>query len=112
MNDNAPEISNQTFSIAENLKEKPKGDMTVGTTVGTIMASDADGDKLTFVDQGTLVNRMLSANGVIVDGDTGKITTADDLTKFYSSGFDTVLFFDVMDGKFRTTGGQVTINFQ
>ena len=85
----------------------------VGTTVGTVAASDADGDKLTVVNSGAdLVNRGLSADGIMVDGDTGKITTADDMTKFYSSGFDTVLFFDVTDGKFRTLGGQVTINFQ
>ena len=39
VNDNAPTIAAQTFSVAEN---------TVSRTVGTVMATDADGDALTF----------------------------------------------------------------
>jgi hypothetical protein len=37
---NAPSISNQSFSINEN--------SSVGTTVGTVTASDFDGDNITF----------------------------------------------------------------
>ena len=105
-NDNAPTfVLAQSFTVGLDAK--------VGTLVGTLMATDADGDKLSFISpEGNLVNRNLSVNGILVDGDTGKITTTDDLTKFYSSGFDTAILFEVTDGKFTTPGGKVTINFQ
>ncbi|MDE0472054.1 MAG: cadherin domain-containing protein, partial [Ekhidna sp.] len=105
-NDNAP-----TYVLAQSVTVAL--DAKVDTLVGTLMATDADGDKLTFVGQGgLLVNRMLSTPGITIDGDTGEITVTDDLTKFYSSGTDTALLFDVTDGKFTTLGGQVTISFQ
>ena len=63
MND-APEINNQTFSIAE--------DVVNGTTVGTVTTSDADGDSLTYsITAG-------NDNGIFaIDSDTGNITIAD-----------------------------------
>ena len=57
----APVVGNQTFSIAEN--------SATGSPVGTVVATDADGDTLTYV--------LSDSGGAFAIDSSGKITVAD-----------------------------------
>ena len=95
----APVITNQTFSIAENSANS--------TEAGTISATDSDGDSLTYtiqtnIDPNSDGNKAFSLSG-------SKLITndADDLDYENTSSLE--IFVKVSDGIYSTVG-KMTIN--
>ena len=94
VNDNAPTIAAQTFSVAENVAN--------GTAVGTVAATDADGDNLTFS-----INAGNTGDTFAINGTTGAITIAG--TVDYETTQTYTLTVQVSDGT-NTAEAAVTIN--
>ena len=94
VNDNAPAIVAQIFSIAENAAN--------GAAVGTVMATDADGDNLTF----TIINGN-TGNAFAINASSGAITVSGTLNRTTTQTY--TLTVRVSDG---TTSAEaaVTIN--
>ena len=94
VNDNAPTIATQIFSVAENAAN--------GAAVGTVMATDADGDNLTF----TIINGNTGSTFAI-NASSGAITVAGTLDRATTQTY--TLTVQVSDG---TTSAEaaVTIN--
>ena len=94
VNDNAPAIVAQIFSISENAAN--------GAAVGTVMATDADGDALTFT-----ITSGNTGNAFAINAGTGAITVAGTLDRTTTQTY--TLTVRVSDG---TTSAEaaVTIN--
>ena len=92
----APEINNQSFSIAE--------DLTNGATVGTVVASDADEDSLTY-------SITAGNNGGVftIDENTGEITIADSAQLNFETTESYDLTVAVSDGE---TGDSATVTVE
>ncbi|WP_312473279.1 cadherin domain-containing protein [Neobacillus sp.] len=96
LNDNTPVAKDAAFTIDENAAN--------GTVVGTVTASDADGDPLTY--------RIISGNesaAFAIDATTGKITVADSSKLDYETIQSFTLKVQVSDGTY-TADTRVTIN--
>ena len=94
LNDNAPTIAAQTFSIAENAASR---------TIGTVMATDADGDALTF--SITAGNRGSFA----INAGSGAITVVGSVTLNHEATPRFTLTVQVSDGT-TSANAAVTIN--
>ena len=94
VNDNAPTIAAQTFSVAENVAN--------GTAVGTVAATDADGDNLTFT-----ITAGNTGDAFAINGTTGAITIAG--TVDYETTQTYTLTVQVSDGT-NTAEADITIN--
>ena len=94
VNDNAPTIAAQIFSVAENAAN--------GAAVGTVMATDADGDALTFS-----ITDGNTGNAFAINASSGAITVAGTLNRQTTQTY--TLTVRVSDG---TTSAEaaVTIN--
>ena len=94
VNDNAPTIAAQIFSVAENAAN--------GAAVGTVTATDADGDALTFS-----ITDGNTGNAFAINAGTGAITVAGTLDRATTQTY--TLMVRVSDG---TTSAEaaVTIN--
>ncbi|MGB3404406.1 MAG: cadherin domain-containing protein [Microcoleaceae cyanobacterium] len=84
----APEISNQSFSIAE--------DATNGTTVGTVTSSDVDGPTRTYSITAGNDDGIFNINEV-----SGEITIADDSLLDFETTDSYDLTVEVSDGEFQ-----------
>lgn len=96
LNDNTPVAEAAKFTIDENLE--------TGTEVGTVSASDADGNSLSF--------SIVSGNetgAFMIDAATGKITVADGSQLDYEMIKSFTLMIQVSD-QANTTDTQVTID--
>lgn len=93
---NLPEIANQTFDIEENSAN--------GTLVGIIEATDPDGDGLTFVIQSG------NTDDAFVLSSTGELSVETASALDFETQPTFVLQVQVSDGKGGTADGQVTIN--
>ena len=94
VNDNVPAIAEQTFSVAENAAN--------GTAVGTVAATDDDGDELTFaITSGNL------GDAFAINAGTGAITVAGTLDHETTSVY--TLTVQVSDGT-ATAEAAVTVN--
>ena len=93
VNDNAPAIAAQTFSVAENVAN--------GTAVGTVAATDADGDPLTFTITAGNTNSAFAINA------DGAITVAG--TVDYETTQTYTLTVRASDGS-TSTNAAITIN--
>jgi LPXTG-motif cell wall-anchored protein len=96
LNDNTPVANDAVFSVEENAAN--------GTAVGTVMASDSDGDSLQF---GFLTGNETGT--FTIHPSTGKITVADASKIDYESVQNYTLKVEVTDGV-HATNATVTIN--
>ncbi|WP_066067107.1 cadherin domain-containing protein [Neobacillus soli] len=96
LNDNRPVAKDSSIAVDENAAN--------GTVVGTVTASDADGDPLTF-----RVVKGNEADAFTIDGATGKITVADEDQLDYEAIKSFILKIEVSDGT-NLTDAAVTIN--
>jgi uncharacterized repeat protein (TIGR01451 family) len=93
---NAPALNDQTFSMAENSAN--------GAVVGTVAASDPDGDTLTFsVTSG-------SPNPFTINSATGQLTVADNSQLDYETTPQFLLVVQATDSSGLSDSGIVTIN--
>ena len=101
VNDNAPIITAQTFSVAENTA--------VNTPIGTVAATDADGDNLTFAI--TLGNAIGSTSDIFQIDNRGEVTvkTAALLDYEVEANRTFTLMVQVSDGP-TSAEAAVTIN--
>jgi len=90
----APEIADQTFSVAE--------DAANGTTVGTVQAADPKKDELTFS-----ITDGNTGDVFAINTNTGAITTAGSLD--FETAPTYTLTISVSDGKLSTTAN-ITVN--
>jgi hypothetical protein len=93
---NAPSISNQSFSINEN--------SSVGTTVGTVTASDFDGDNITFS-----ITNGNTGNAFSIGSSTGSISVSSQSALDYETTPIFPLTISVNDGQV-TSSATITIN--
>ena len=91
VNDNAPVIAAQIFSVAENAAN--------GAAVGTVTATDADGDALTFS-----ITDGNTGNAFAINAGTGAITVAGTLDRNTTQTY--TLTVQVSDG---TTSAEATV---
>ncbi|SNS93446.1 Por secretion system C-terminal sorting domain-containing protein [Ekhidna lutea] len=92
----APSIENQTFSIAENSVN--------ATSVGTVVASDGDGDEITFS-----ITAGNDLGGFVIDPNTGEITVADQTDMDFETNPSFDLTVEVTDGSL-TNSATITID--
>ncbi|NQZ77024.1 MAG: T9SS type A sorting domain-containing protein, partial [Ekhidna sp.] len=86
----APSIANQTFAIDENSAN--------GTSVGTITATDPDGDALSY----TILSGN-GANGFELDGESGALTVATSEVLDFETTPAFSLEVEVSDGEFNAS---------
>ncbi|MBC6426161.1 MAG: cadherin repeat domain-containing protein [Ekhidna sp.] len=96
VNDNAPTIVDQTFSVPEDAQN--------GTTVGTVQASDVETNNLTFT-----ITSGNTGNVFVINKSLGAITTA--ATLDFETTPNYTLAVKVSDGKLSGTAN-ITINVE
>ena len=92
-----PSIANQTFEIPENSLN--------GTSVGTVVANDAENDKLYY---GLTVE---SVDAFIIDRDTGELKVLDSKFLDYESNENLTIEVIVTDGNSQSSA-TITVNMQ
>lgn len=96
---NAPQVADQTFSILEN--------SAVGTSVGTIVASDVDGDNLSFQITGGNIEETFS-----LGADNAELQVADNSSLDFDVNPTFVLTVEVNDSNGGISSATITVNIE
>jgi hypothetical protein len=92
-----PSIEDQSFAIDENSVN--------GTVVGTVTASDEDGDDLAYI-----IEEGNTGNAFAIDGTTGELTVNASVALDYETQPEFQLTIKVFDGNGGTATAVITIN--